>query len=359
MRKSLLASLVLGAIAAPAFADGTVTLYGIVNVPFEVAKTANGTQSGVGGLGNPAQSPTGINTPTRIGFKGDENLGDGMKAWWQIETGINLDDTTYTSGNGFANREGWVGLQGDFGKFGLGRGKTPYTNVADIFDSSVDGGRDLAIYKQANLGTVTSNRFDNAIRYDFPTAGGFTGAVMYGSGENKTADVSATKNFSANVRYANGPFTVAAAFNSQKNLVGGDVKVPIPAGAPVYGTKNDAFLLAGTVAIDAWKLGLGYQHAKVDTNTTKRKADAWVGTVAYTIDALTLKAGLIDNLKIKSNGTDLDDTNYIRWNLGAKYALSKRTAVYTEYTADDYKKGVDGKDKTDLNVFSIGLIHSF
>ncbi|GAB3249337.1 porin [Chitinimonas naiadis] len=355
MRKSLLATLVLGALAAPAFADGTVTLYGLVNVPVEITKTTTGNQFAVGNAG----APGGINTPTRIGFKGDEALGDGLKAWWQIETGFNIDDTTYSSGNGFANREGWIGLQGDFGKFGLGRGKTPYTNVADIFDGTVDAGLNLAIYKHGQLGNVTSNRFDNAVRYDFPSASGFTGAVMYGAGENKQAGVNATQNFSVSARYANGPFTVAAAFNNQKNLAGGSTSVPIPATAPVYGTKDQAFLLAGTVQLDAFKVGLGYQHAKVDTNAVKRKADSVVATVAYTIDALTLKAGAIANGKVKSNGTTLDDSQFVRWNLGAKYALSKRTAVYSEYTADDYKKDLTGKDKTDVNVFSLGLMHSF
>ncbi|WP_374349472.1 porin [Chitinimonas sp.] len=363
MRKSLLATALIGAFFAPAvLADGgTVTLYGIANVPVQFVKSASGnTTTNQVAVGN-GPAGFGINSPSRLGFKGTEDLGGGLKAWFQIETGFNLDDTTYTSGPGFANREGWVGLDGSFGKLGLGRGKTPYTNVADALgDSLVDSSLNLAIYKHGQIGTVTSNRFDNAIRYDSPVMSGFSGAVMYGTGDNKTATVEATKNFALSAKYADGPFGVALAYNVQKNLAGGSVSTPISA-APADQTKNTAFLLTGSYKYDAFAFTLGYQNAKVEfaDATKKRQGDSWELTGTYAIDALTLKTGFILNQKVKLNGKTKDDTDYTRYFLGASYALSKRTSTYVEYAGDDYNKDLTGANKPDVASLSIGLKHAF
>ncbi|WP_269533296.1 porin [Chitinimonas sp. BJYL2] len=348
MRKTLLAALLTGAAAVPAMAEGTVTLYGQLNIPLEFVTTSSGHQIVIGNVDNSSKAPGGVNSPSRIGFKGDENLGDGMKAWWQVETAIGPDDA---SSSNFANREGWVGLQGGFGKFGLGRGKTPFTNVADLFDSSVDAGSNLATYKHAMLGNTVSNRFDNAVRYDSPTMDGVTFAAMYGAGENKTSTVNAGQHWATSVRYASGPLTLAGAYSNQRNT----------GAVAVNGARLESLLLGGTYQIDAVKLGLGYQMAEVRNGIAAqdKKGNSVVTTIAYAMGSTTLKAGAIFNGKAKVGGVTAAGSDYIRYNLGLKHAMSKRTALYTEYTADSYDKGLDNKNKTDVNVFSVGIFHTF
>lgn len=371
MRKSLLAAALLGAFVAPAVLadDGTVILYGKVNEAVKFEKNATPlagdplhTTSQVI-IGNGGQ---GLNTPSRIGFKGTEDVGDGMKAWFQVETGLTADDATATS---FGSREAWVGLQGAFGKVGLGRGKTPYTNLADRFDSLVDGGDSLAVYRDATLAgiastgiagvtpTVTTNRFNNAIRYDSPNMEGFTASAMWGAGENKTATTEATSNLSLGANYGSGPVFVGAAYNNE-NRIGG-----------VNGRKNTAFLILGnyTVITDL-TLGAGYQHAAEEAPGVKLSRDYWMLDATYTMGNIMLKGGAIvgekaklggDSVPAAINGT-VDRTQYVRYTLGMNYNLSKRTYTYVEYTADDNKHD----DALKLGVAStstlgLGIIHNF
>lgn len=345
MRKSLLASLVFAAIAAPVMADGTVTLYGIANVPFQLVKTAGAGNTMAVGSG---PAPAGANTSSRLGFKGDEDLGAGLKAWWQIETQVGLDDAAASS---FASREGWVGLSDSWGKLGLGRGKSPYKNVADVFDSQVDGGSNLAIQKHAILSNVNTDRPDNSVRFDTANYDGFTAAVQFGAGENKTTTVEAGRKWSLNARYTQPTWSLAAAYNQEKNV----------GAVAVDGTKNVAYLFAGTYTIDALKLGLGYQHATLETavGAEKKEGDSAVVSAIYTLGDVAFKAGAIFNQRVKLGGKSVDGSDYLRYSLGAKYSFSKRTAFYTEFTGDDYNKDIKGANKSDVNVFSLGLIHNF
>lgn len=334
MRTTLIAAAVLGALSATAFADGSVQLYGQVNVV--------GTYSD-NGLNNGTASTKKLsidqgNTPSRIGFKGEEDLGDGLKAWFQIETRVNTDDAANSN---FASREGWVGLQGDFGKVGLGRGKTPYTNLADTFDGLVDGARNLAIYSPDNL---INNRHNNAIRFDSASFSGLTFAAMYATGETKddAANIDNNNNVSVGVRYTAGPLFLGAAYNNEANRGG------------VNGADNTGYLLAGTYAIDAVKLGLGYQRAEKEAAAVKFKRDSFVTTVSYAMGPTTLKGGAIFGSKAKVAGVSQADSQFVRYTIGAKHALSKRTAALVEFSGDETKG-----NNADPKALSVGLLHSF
>jgi predicted porin len=341
MRKSLLATALIGAFAATAaFADGTVTLYGKVNEAIKFDKTQTTGLNTVSQMviGNGGQ---GLNTSSRIGFKGEEDLGGGMKAWFLIETGLTADDATATS---FASREGWVGLSGDFGKLGLGRGKSPYTNLGDRFDGLVDGGMNFQIWNDALLGKLISNRIDNAVRYDSKTYEGFSFSGMYGAGENKTTTTDATQKYSFGVNYGSGPLFIGGAYNLEKNLGG------------VSGKQNTAMLLAGDYQLDALTLGAGVQYAKVETAGIKTDRDAFMLSATYAMDNVKFKAGAILNAKYSTNGRSVANTDYTRYTLGMNYNLSKRTYTYVEYTADDLKSA---SGKPDVSTFGIGIIHNF
>jgi len=341
MQRKLPIALAVLATSAAFAADNGVILYGIVNAPLSYADNGSVKQLTLA-------SP---NTPSRFGVKGEEDLGDGMKAFFQIEQAVRVDDASVGS---FASREGWVGLTGTFGKIGLGRGKTPYHNLSDTWDAIVDGDRNFTVFNDGILGLLATSRPNNAIRYDSPNFSGFSGSVHYAAGENKTTGTDASSTVSLAGRYAGGPLFAGLAWE-QSN------KVANAAGTPVDGAKNTALLLGGTFKIDTFKIGAAYQNAKQQrpgVGDTKR--DAWLFDGTYDIGATTLKAGVILNQKVDISGKGrLDGTDYTRYTLGAKYAFSKRTAAYAEYTADNYKKDLAGKDKADVSSLSLGLMHSF
>lgn len=345
MRTTLIAAAVLGALSATAFADGSVQLYGQVNVVGVYSD--NGLNDGK--ASTKKLSIDQGNTPSRIGFKGEEDLGNGLKAWFQIETRVNTDDAANSN---FASREGWVGLQGDFGKVGLGRGKTPYTNVADTFDGLVDGARNLAIYSPDS---VISNRFDNAIRFDSASFSGLTFAAMYGTGETKddAAKLDNNDKVSLAVRYTAGPLFLAAAYNNETNGVNPDTKVN-PDKKAENGRDSTGYLLAGTYTIDAIKLGLGYQRAEKEAAAVKFKRDSFVTTVSYAMGPTTLKGGAIFGSKAKIAGVSQDNSQFVRYTIGAKHALSKRTAALVEFSGDETKG-----NNADPKALSVGLLHSF
>lgn len=334
MRNTLIAAAVLGALAAPVMADGNVTLYGQVNVVG--AYVDDGTTKTI--------KVDNAYTSSRLGFRGEEDLGDGLKAYFQIEQGIRPDDGT--SGN-FASREGWVGLQGSFGKLGLGRGKTPYTNMADWFDGFSDSGKGLPIYDNKLVGAagVLDSRYNNTVRYDSPSMSGFGASVAYSAGENKDDSVTPAKKssdgLSALLKYGSGPLNLGLAYGQQKNKGG------------VNDVDNSSWLVGGTYSIDALTFGLAFQAAEQDA-AVDSKRNSWLGAVAYKFGATTLRGGVIVNDKIERGGSDVADSEFVRYSVGIKQALSKRTSLLAEFTGDDNK----GATK-DLNAFSVGVLHTF
>lgn len=124
MKKSLLALAVLGAFAGAASAQTNVTIYGVVDA---------GITHENGAAGSVTKLATGVQSGNRLGFKGTEDLGGGLKANFQIENGFNLDTGTQRQGALFG-RQAYVGLSGNFGAINLGRQYNPVFNALDSID---------------------------------------------------------------------------------------------------------------------------------------------------------------------------------------------------------------------------------
>jgi len=368
MKKQLLAAAIVGALAAPAFAaDSPVIIYGIINTTYAYADNlALALKDTV----KQSRVDAG-NTGTRIGFKGEEVIDGSLKAFFQVETGFRGDDAAGSGSSSglFGSREAWVGLNGDFGKIGIGRGKSPYTNLADIFDIN-NGVGDLEMYTEKNgLNGFMSSRFNNAIRYDSPNFSGFSGSVMYGAGENKTPSVDATQNWDVAAKFEQGPVMAALAYNNEKNV----------GATPVDGSKNRAWLLTSTYKImDNFKVGASYQNAIIETKAVKKERDYFDMIAIFSIDKLDLRGGALWGSKIKWNNktagvsNTVDGTKTVRYTIGAQYNLSKRTAAYVEYNGDNFDKdaasvglntaknaNVTTVDRADFSALNIGLIHKF
>src|ERR1043166_942363 len=161
MNKKLVALAVAGAFALPLAAQAqtaNVTLYGRLNLDFEFVKG----QQALGACGDPtsACNPT-VNrlssNSSRFGMRGTESLGGGLNAIFQIESSINGD----TNAGNLGGRETFVGLQGSWGKFTMGRFLMPQDDLHPIFGNAPT--LTTSILSTADLwaqGTVTKGQGD-------------------------------------------------------------------------------------------------------------------------------------------------------------------------------------------------------
>lgn len=212
MKKSLIALAVLAASGA-AMAQSSVTLFGIVDtgVSYVNRDSADSSRWGVGTSGN---------ATSRLGLRGTEDLGGGLKANFWLEGEI-FGDNGNASGFNF-KRQSTVGLSGGFGEVRLGRELTPNFRTTlkyDVFGATGIG--QFMGYKDwAYNGIADSDaiRSDNMITYVTPNFSGFSGQFAYGFDEKKYGNVKTGRYMGGNVAYDNGPISVTLAYgqlNSQ------------------------------------------------------------------------------------------------------------------------------------------------
>ncbi len=220
MNKKLIALAVAGVTLAPAVMAQTanpVTLYGRIYATYN-SVNANG--SGV--PGGVATQPIGrrgsvADESSFIGVRGTEDLGGGLKAFFQIESSAPPD----AGGGTFASRNSAVGLQGGFGSVLLGRWDSPFkvTALANDPSGQLTLGDPLAVISTgATGGSQFNRRQDNSFQYWTPNINGFTGRFMYSPNEGKTATANPTT-LGLNVAYAGGPVVLGYAYEVHKDQV--------------------------------------------------------------------------------------------------------------------------------------------
>src|SRR5512139_1010765 len=216
MKKSLIALAVAGAFAAPAFAaTENVDVYGKLHMSVSVFSdqqetTLGGVHAGI----NDVQISS---NASRIGFKGAEDLGGGLSAIWQIESGVNLDEQSGT----WASRNSFVGLKGEWGTAIAGNHDTPLKLVGravDLFGDTMADSRNV-------MGGGSDIRAKNTVAYISPSFSGFSIAAAYTNdpaaegtklnpaglprtGTEKqldTGDQDSNGAFNVNATYTNGP----------------------------------------------------------------------------------------------------------------------------------------------------------
>ena len=327
MKKSLIALAVLAASGA-AMAQSSVTLYGV----------ADAAVTYVNGLDNWTGLDSGANKTSRLGFRGVEDLGGGLKANFVLEGGFNLDTGDGKSGgatdSGFQfKRQSTVGLAGDFGEVRLGRELTAAYNATaryDVFGSVGiahsqlwDDGKSLAFSTApATLGEpvdpyhyTTNQRVSNAITYVSPDFSGFKVAANYGFGEvaGKNSD---GRYFGGGLTYDNGPLSLGLGLERLNSGLNSDAVSDI-----------DAWSLGGSYDFGVAKLLAGYRESKVDRATGENKRLGYYVAATAPVGAGTVRVSYnryeneLANVKGKAD----------QFAIGYVYGLSKRTSVYGTY----------------------------
>lgn len=325
MKKSLIALAVAGAFAAPAFAaTSNVDVYGIMNIAIQDTD-----QSGV--------DASIEDNVSRIGFKGSEDLGGGLKAIWQIESGINVTTGSTT----LASRNSFVGLAGGFGTVLAGRHDTPYklgTVKLDIFGDTIadynSGANNGGLDNVDLIDKTHDHRNGQALAYISPTFSGFhVGAAVVMADEAANANNGKTIDAtSITAIYENGPLFLSLSHQDVKAL------------------KSKALKFGAGYAFGDTKVGFVYEDLNNATSTGHvsgaNDRDSWLVNVAHAMGPITLKAqyGQVDE------GASVDQD---LWAIGADYNLSKRTAVYFVYGNGDDDAGSDAAG------WNLGVKHSF
>lgn len=180
MNHTKIASAVAGTALALAsqfsFAQSSVTLYGVADVGIRYLTNANANNDGKLFMTN------GAITNSRFGVKGTEDLGGGLKAIFDLESGINLQDGSFADSGRLFNRNAYVGLDSQYGTLTLGRQKTPlFDQLSNTYDPLTVGNYLENAWLPVALGAGLYA--DNAVKYN-GTFGGFNLEAMYSFGTN-------------------------------------------------------------------------------------------------------------------------------------------------------------------------------
>lgn len=301
--KKLIAPALATALAAGAcstWAQSSVTLYGIVDTAVE--RASNGAGVSVTRL------VSGQGSASRLGFRGTEDLGGGLRAIFSLEAAINVDSGSGSAAGGglMFNRQSWVGLAGNWGQVTFGRQFRPEARAVfgmDPFDAG-------SVASPPNTYANTVFRSDNAIVYETPRMAGFVGRVMYAFGERAGGVSGALDDVGASLQYYNGPLYVAYGYDSLRN-------------ATATGRRKWNSL-GGSYDFGVAKL-YGAYRTREESVANIDEANYWVG-VGVPIGALTLQATVG-----QVNDKTALNRNAKGYSVGAEYLLSKRTDLYMRY----------------------------
>lgn len=322
-----------------------------------------------------------------LGFKGVEDLGNGLKAVFQFESGVGFD----AQGGFGATRDSYVGLAGNFGTVAAGNLTGPTRALGaslDVFSGSTGIGANSALLgklgnnliggldanNNAVLGadcnrssTCTSlfdTRWKNAVAYISPNLSGFTLTAAYVANENKAADNVAalnTKGYDVGANYSNGPITAGITYNAAS--LGNAVD-----------TKANDLRIGGSYNFGVASLRLVYDRVKAENvalGGDELKQNVWGigGTYNVTANgklvAQYYKAGQVKGNTVLAGA----ETGAKLFALGYEHSLSKRTllkATYSRLSNNDnanYDFGVNATgiaaDGATVSGFQVGVRHSF
>jgi predicted porin len=349
MKKSLLALAVLATIAGAASAQSSVTVYGKVDLGLVLD---NGSPAG---LGKSVRISSGVTGGSRIGFKGVEDLGGGMKASFQLETGYCADSAAgapnfCTGSNSFMGRQAHGDLSGPFGTLSAGRQYSlGFNNLAtvDPFGTGLAGNADNTDGAGNYMIDPSGFRLNNSATYTTPGLAGFTASGEIALGE-QTGDWESNRETGASVNYASGPAYAGVTYYNLSNTNSGGNARRVITGGGVY------------------DFGVLKVHALVQKVTGSP-------TGGQETDVLTLMGGVTIPLAggsvlasyIHHDDRTSFDRDASQLAAGYMYPLSKRTSIYTAYGRIENRNGAKflignaTETGTGAKGFDLGVVHNF
>ena len=399
MKKTLLAAALMAGFAGVAQAETSVTLYGILDGGIGYERVSGKASYLENRTGVPDAKSTrtgminGVQFGNRWGLKGSEDLGNGLRAVFVLESGFGLDTGNQAQGGRLFGRQATLGLASDaWGQLDIGR----QTNIASKYLPGVVSPFG-ASFGQANAGAVFSQantaRYDNMIMYQTPNFSGFQFGIGYsfnvnGSQNSKiseTGDVNDglernTRAITTGLRYANGPLAAALTYDQFKS----PESRAVPNGAVAGGKTVKAWALGGSYDFEVAKVYLGYgqtrdglfQHQGYLDGANFTAGDAGAPGAFRSIDGLKINSYSVAVSAPLGGGTvmaswmmadpknqpdvwagaakTMDKQN--TYSLGYTYGFSKRTSMYA---FGSYADNVYFLPEAKSTILGVGLVHKF
>lgn len=333
MKKLLVAAAALSALVGGASAQSNVVLYGELDAGVGQRYTMEDT----GFISNYAGT-------SRWGMRGSEDLGNGLKANFNFESGaIDLGNGAI-GGNGGFNRQAWVGLSGDFGSVMMGRTTTPQNRIMGGFDlnDTADGSSALKYVGLAANGSFAGSRQNSQFQYATPKFGGFEARVAYVFKDDRGG--SPNKNFiQVAGRYTGGGLTVGAAVQSKLSSAEGNRT--------------------------GYALGAMYDFKAVVISGLYTQRETKVGGKGFGLGAAVPLGNFTVGLQAArlTSSTNNAYEKATAFELFGNYKLSKRTRIYAAYgNLNDEAQMLNGTTTNGVrspvakdNTFGIGILHKF
>jgi len=309
MKKSLIALAVLAA-SGVAMAQSSVTLYGVADLGLVKSSGVSAQMTGNGVMNNGS---------SRLGVRGVEDLGGGLKASFNFEQGIN-GESGATDAATF-QRAANMALSGGFGRFQMGRTLNP--SFFGVAAWELTGTANYSAVGNQFAFTGQGPRTNSLFQYTTPNMGGFSGTLGY----IMKPDNGGNAKYDLNAIYRNGPLVAALSYNKTNTM-------------------------KGNMALGAsYDFGMAKVAGSIQNNGGPSKGFTIGATVPVGAFALTLDIA-------RENGTGMKNTDFL---VEAKYALSKRTFAYAAYYKDGDNNGAlpGGYNTGAKNHLGLGLRHNF
>ncbi len=364
MKKTVLALATLAALSGTAFAQSSVTIYGVLDASLENVKGEDSVTR---------VSSDNFNS-SRLGFRGVEDLGGGLKAKFTLEAPVTVDTGAAGTGN-FWSRSAWVGLEGGFGELRIGRQDSLIGSLAG--NTNILGAQpydDLAIANTFSGSGSEYRRVNNGITYFLPTfVNGLSLAAQYSTAAKgeEAADNDTGKSWGLNAQYLAGPFGIGAGYINAKYDNAGNKDIGWLAFASYdfgaakltgYYEQDDREAFEGLANYDKRKVygikvgvpignafSLSAGVSKVDGAQFVQDREATIVAVkgVYTLSKRTALYALFTNV---ANDSDVDTLG----GLNVAGVAARTTAA----TAPANGAAAVGQDSTG-RAFAIGVRHSF
>ena len=334
MKKSLLALAVLASAAGAAQAASSVTLYGRIDVGYEKFSNSGFKQTG--------------NEDSRIGIKGQEDLGNGLAAIFQFEGRLNADSGSYETSR-FFHRESWVGLKGNFGTVRFGRSKGAMERALGDYNP---GERVSTIWDNYNSGLGrTLARVDNSAFYDYDMGGLNVGASVTTKGG---ADDFATDVFGNQLEGSKGSKMGWGAHASYAGKITNTIGYSVAAAYQKDGTTNNGREWGVGTQVNFAPVSIGGSYADYkNKDWDSYKARTWGAYITANVTANDALYAKYMNKREKTATFGVISKQDM-FALGYSHALSKRTSVYTDVAR--YRDRLNGGTTTG---YDIAVRHAF
>ncbi|EMS2728027.1 porin [Neisseria gonorrhoeae] len=353
MKKSLIA-LTLAALPVAATAD--VTLYGAIKAGVQTYRSVEHREGKVVGVGTGSEIS---DFGSKIGFKGQEDLGNGLKAVWQLEQGASVAGTN----TGWGNKQSFVGLKGGFGTIRAGSLNSPLKNTknnVNAWESGKFTGNVLEISGMAQR----EHRY-LSVRYDSPEFAGFSGSVQYAPKDNSGSN---GESYHVGLNYRNNGFFAQYAGLFQRYGEGTKMEGYAYRYAYRYAYNIPSLFVE---KLQVHRLVGGYDNNALYASVAAQQQDAKLygamsgnshnsqtevaATVAYHFGNVTPRVSYAHGFKGTVDDANHDNT-YDQVVVGAEYDFSKRTSALV--SAGWLQEG-KGADKIVSTASAVVLRHKF